>query len=698
MSTNTKISSLISTQVPFFVRNDHGNFVRFLELYYEYMEQEGKAVERSMNLPSYYDIDQSIDLFIQKFYDQYLPLIPKDTQVDKTLILKRIKDFYRARGTEKSINFLLRILFNEDADFYYPQRDVLRVSDGKWFIAKSLKVFDVRVDGVANTDIDVLGHFAGRRVTGLTSNNYAIVETAESYYEGGTLVRELKISNQYKEFEAGETVCTTFVENGIEKVLKANIYSGIINSVVITNPGTGYQVGNPVTIVSNTGTGGSIIVSSVSTGNVSRLGVLFGGAGFRDDDSISILGGGGSGATAKVLDVIDDSSIHPNTYTILYEPIFPYLNVSLNAATYGFTSNSAANANTVLANALGEWIFANTGPISTTLMITDGAGYLTTPTVKAKGNTQIKNLGILGRLLIEDGGLGYSIGEKIYFDNPIGSYGFGAKANVTNVAANGMITSVYFEAIGDLPPGGVGYKQAILPTANLTSTNGTGAIIEVNSILAEGDDLVATAGAAGAILELAILAGGKGYDTTTTLNLASYGDGKATANAEVITGVYTYPGRYLNDDGHLSSYNFLQDRDYYQPFSYVIKIKQSIEKYRKALKDLVHPAGMKVFGEYTTVDEGDTLEMGLVGVSGTYSNTIFLGTFESSGNLMIVSSSRPVANGNLYIEFATSNSALLNTGAYNGIYNATVTALNATFRVTLANSINSLGSVYFSSI
>jgi hypothetical protein len=698
MATNTKISSLITSQVPFFVRNDHENFVRFIEAYYEYMEQDGKAIERGMNLPSYYDIDRSIDLFVQKFYDQYLPLIPKDTQADKTLILKRIKDFYRARGTEKSINFLLRILFNEDADFYYPQRDVLRASAGKWFVEKSLKIFDVKVDGVANTDLTILGHFASRKITGQSSNNYAIVETAESYYEAGTLVRELKISNQYKEFQSGEIIEATFTENGVERTLTANIYSGIINSVEIGIPGTGYQVGNPVVIESAEGTGGSIIISSVTTGNVSRLGVIAAGAGFRVGDDISILGAGGSGAAAEVLTVIDDGSVHPNNYTILYEPIFPYLNVALNAATYGFTSNSAANANTILANALGRWVFANTGPILATIMLSSGAGYLTTPTAKAQGNTQIRNLGILGELSIEDGGLGYSIGEKIFFDNPIGSYGFGAKANVTNIAANGMITSVYFEAEGDLPPGGVGYNNDILPTANLTSTNGTGAIIEVLSVLGEGDDLVATAEAAGAIRELTILSGGQGYDSETTLNLASYGDGTATANAIVISGVFTYPGRYLNDDGHLSAYNFLQDRDYYQPFSYVIKIKQSIEKYRKALKDLVHPAGMKVFGEYVTVDEGNTLNLEMLGTQGVYGNAIYSGTFTSSGNTVIILSSRAVANGNLYIEFATSNSALLNTGSYDGIYNATVTAVETSFRITLANSINSLGTVYFSAI
>ena len=63
MSTNTKISNLVSTQLPGFVREDHPNFVAFLEAYYEYLEQSntvpayGKTVERAKNLMSYADVE-----------------------------------------------------------------------------------------------------------------------------------------------------------------------------------------------------------------------------------------------------------------------------------------------------------------------------------------------------------------------------------------------------------------------------------------------------------------------------------------------------------------------------------------------------------------------------------------------------------------------------------------------------------------
>ena len=41
----------------------------------------------------------------------------------------------------------------------------------------------------------------------------------------------------------------------------------------------------------------------------------------------------------------------------------------------------------------------------------------------------------------------------------------------------------------------------------------------------------------------------------------------------------------------------IQDSLYYQTHSYVIKVGESINKYRSVVKDLLHPAGHIFFGE-----------------------------------------------------------------------------------------------------
>jgi hypothetical protein len=58
-----------------------------------------------------------------------------------------------------------------------------------------------------------------------------------------------------------------------------------------------------------------------------------------------------------------------------------------------------------------------------------------------------------------------------------------------------------------------------------------------------------------------------------------------------------YPGYYESNDGFLSDDIYIQDQDYYQSFSYVLKIDERLDLYKKAVLDILHPAGMKLFGE-----------------------------------------------------------------------------------------------------
>ena len=73
----------------------------------------------------------------------------------------------------------------------------------------------------------------------------------------------------------------------------------------------------------------------------------------------------------------------------------------------------------------------------------------------------------------------------------------------------------------------------------------------------------------------------------------------------VKTAVWKTNGYWLDSGGFLSSDRKLQDNDYYQDFSYVIRSDVPIQSYREVLKKLVHPVGLKLFAEFSfrsTVD------------------------------------------------------------------------------------------------
>ena len=67
-----------------------------------------------------------------------------------------------------------------------------------------------------------------------------------------------------------------------------------------------------------------------------------------------------------------------------------------------------------------------------------------------------------------------------------------------------------------------------------------------------------------------------------------------------------YPGYYTSNLGFLDDAIYIQDSKFYQAFSYVVKIDEKLEAYRSAVKTLIHPAGMALFGEYDIRNEFDT--------------------------------------------------------------------------------------------
>ena len=704
-------------------------------------------------LREFADIDTTRDDFLNSFYVNFMKLFPEGAIVDKAYILKHIKEFYLSRGSSNSVKFLLRILYNQEIDdIYLPKQDVLKSSDGKWFVEKTLLVGDIRVNNVSNTLATTLDHFVSNKVVGLTSNAYALVEKVSSYYNQNILINELSISNKYKNFSGGEQLWALFEENGETKYLTANLFSGFINTVDILNRGTGYQIGDVVTVESNTGTGAEIVVSSVATGNVrsSYIATDHGGAGFQVNQQVFFSGGGGTGANGQVTVVLADGLTHPNSYviaasvvsdesntrlgntTVVYET-FAYQNLAtqyvrssnltistttgsntakLNLSAWKANSNTffetydtlnvgnifvlvtssntiantvnvspalpggliansfqvikKANSQTTITNAMVSFVYANTGPIDQVSITTQGTGYTGIPTALPQANTRVRSLGILGKMKIDRGGLGYAIGDTINITNVPFGYGTGAAANVTNVAANGMITQVKFVPVVGQRTGGTGYDMNFLPLATVTSANGTNAVIRVTSVLGANAEVTVLMNDAGAIQSLAIINKGAGYDTVPTLNLSNIGDGTAQAAATIITGEFSYPGRFLNDDGQVSGYNFIEDRDYYQNYSYVVKSRQSVENYRKSLNDLIHPAGMKLFAEYLYDNTGDNNDTSVQSVEGntafTYSGT-YAATSNANGTVIRVTADGNTRNiytmANLYLEFASGDTANL---------------------------------------
>ena len=140
-----KVSLLINRQVPEFVRDEYPTFIRFLEAYYEFLENKQTGKNNDLNVKSkdlryLSDVDYSIGQFEDSFFNTFADLLPKDVQVDKAFLIKQLLPFYLAKGNEKSFKLLFRLLFNEEVEIVQPKANILRASDGKWVVEKAFRI------------------------------------------------------------------------------------------------------------------------------------------------------------------------------------------------------------------------------------------------------------------------------------------------------------------------------------------------------------------------------------------------------------------------------------------------------------------------------------------------------------------------------------------------------------------------------
>jgi hypothetical protein len=126
--TDNKVSLLINKQVPEFVREEYPVFISFLEAYYEFLEnkqgtQKNDLTTKSKELKYISDVDNSIEEFEQQFLNSYATFLPKETTIDKALLIKNVLPLYLSKGSEKSFKLLFRMLFGGELEISYPKNE-----------------------------------------------------------------------------------------------------------------------------------------------------------------------------------------------------------------------------------------------------------------------------------------------------------------------------------------------------------------------------------------------------------------------------------------------------------------------------------------------------------------------------------------------------------------------------------------------
>lgn len=376
MEFNTQkfISNFVESQFPQFYQEDGPGFILFVKAYYEWLEESGNPIYEARTLLDYRDIDNTIEKFLEYFQKKYLYGIPFNVIVNKRLLLKHVLDVYRSKSSIQGYKLLFRLLYNEDIEIYLPGRDILRASDGIWKEPRYLEI----------TYVDDITTYQGKVIVGVTSRVSAIVESVvrESFDTNQINILYLSnISPRGGSFEIGEKIVCYDCINDQDEISRAPSILGSLDSLQIINGGQDFELGDAIKIAHTDVSNGSIISYGIDgilkvTGLSRGLGSLFfsinnPGFGYTANASIFLYKNDltGNGASFELGSLSSVQNIQYNT-----DVICDQANLAINATTYLFSANAAANLSSTIGSAF-KFTNANFGSISTLTNIRTGNGY-----------------------------------------------------------------------------------------------------------------------------------------------------------------------------------------------------------------------------------------------------------------------------------------------------------------------------------
>lgn len=205
------LRSLSYQMLPQFVFDTYPTFVEFVEVFLDFLEKRYSPdgvpnpgpYHILKNLIDTSDIDRTELEFVYYVKNTLGRNLPAVTRHDLRSFLKSIRNFYLAKGTEKSIQFFFRSVFGTYSRIYLPKKDLIRASSNTWY--RPYRTQLQFLGGAVLSDIE-LGELFDASVFGQTSGVTAWLGEviAPGYVE---------ILSSSGEFSAGETV-TVVKTNG----------------------------------------------------------------------------------------------------------------------------------------------------------------------------------------------------------------------------------------------------------------------------------------------------------------------------------------------------------------------------------------------------------------------------------------------------------------------------------------------------
>ena len=662
------------------------------------------SIAANNNLLKYADIDRTIGSFLSFFQKDFMPSIDFSVAADKRLLIKHVKDLYQRKGTKESLEFLMRILYQQDAEVSYPINNTIHASDSSWVQPNTLEVY------VATGQPPNYGKIVRYGSDGSTIEAEAIIENVyfdaqdETAYRleiSSTHLGVFAINDAVSFIDRDDGTVTTGVVRGIVGGIDTNessIYLSDADGDRILlegdsgsglyleggHAGSHYSLSDQINFASAVGDDAVDATSQIdglTSGGVTEVYVEDGGTGYSTGDLVVFDDASthGSGAFAEIESIGDQFLLesgtdwghfvftatsgqttfegHDDNHQMLAfdaESVLVYQNnVKLTSGYSVFTNKIVLSSGATLSDKIE--IYATTNnlvledgtplelettatEIRSVVLASHGGGYQFTPLAYPGGFMWVPDV------------TGFQKGEVITGSSASATgliIGIDTKNNKLTIGRRSTDTGAF--SATDTITGGTSSTSAVITNHNVTS--GTGAIL-----IAHGDDI-------GGVASVRLQSAGNKYDEngvlddedtiitmlvttpsdTPSVNGTLTGDTSGSTativdynssrhilkvknisspflegetctfssseslkiakykplNARgLLAGETKIDGNFSNDYGYTDASGMaLHDSLYYQSHSYVVKVGESINRYRSIVKDLIHPTGHIFFGE-----------------------------------------------------------------------------------------------------
>jgi hypothetical protein len=490
-------------------------------------------------LLEYRDIDSTISKFFNSFREEFMATIPHfDQDLDKYSIIKNITDLYREKGTTEGHKLFFKMLLNKEPDeIYFPGDDVLEVSDGEWSRVVKMRIFQTAIGDLVPSDL------IGYRITQGASS--AIIESVTTLVQTDftTPIIELNLNSEtiVGEFSLDEDC---LIDDNISVTL-----APMITEIIVDNPSQYYNIDDVIEIVGVSGDyiAPTIKVDNITSGYITHLEDLDGTAtGFSKNPPNNVLtfvsvGGDPSKSAEALISGVNHSLVLEDESDIIQEDFTVYIS--------GEPGHKFS-------------VEGNNGTIGEISIIDSGQGYKELPGVTANGThifAESKYIGgIRGAKIIDPG----------FFTSTVG---VDAKTLSTIIIKDDISIE-----IGD-------------SVSQIQNTTIHGTVVSWDSTLR--------------MIKVKMSAANEYFDKNSTITIGSHSTvivaSVETAKCSVkFSPIFESTGIAITEDGFISEIaKRIHDGVYYQSFSYLVRISDSIQTWRTAIKNTVHPAGFAVFGE-----------------------------------------------------------------------------------------------------